>query len=232
MSDLQGKAVLVVGASGAFGAEFCKQLQASGTRVIGTASTPESSVRLAADLEQRLLLDLANPASIEQLADYLNASATKIDGIIFAAGLVAFGTIAETPAQVNHLLMQVNALGQIDLVSRLIPKLQLSAEEGHGPFVVSISGVISESPMAKLAAYSASKTAIHGFSIAAGRELQKLGIRWLDARPGHTESGLASRAIFGAAPNFGLGAAVETVVSRIMLGITQGEADLPSSSFK
>jgi cyclic-di-GMP-binding biofilm dispersal mediator protein len=97
--------------------------------------------------------------------------------------------------------------------------------------VVSISGVIAESPMAGLAAYSSSKTAMHGFAVAAAKELKKLGIRWLDARPGHTESGLASRAIFGQAPNFGLGMDVSHVVSRIVRGITDEEKDLPSTSF-
>lgn len=232
MNDLRDKTILVVGASGAFGSEFCNQLQAAGARVIGTASTPESSVRLAANLEQRLILDLANPVSIENFATYLNSAGTPIDGVIFAAGLVAFGSIAETPAQIAQRLMQVNALGQMDLISRLVPKLQESAGANRQPFVVTISGVISESPMAKLAAYSASKTAIHGYSLAAGKELQKLGISWLDARPGHTESGLASRAIFGTAPNFGVGATVESVVARIVLGIAQGEADLASAAFK
>jgi short-subunit dehydrogenase len=232
MSDLQGKTLAVIGASGAFGNEFCVQLQAAGAKVLGTASSPETSVRLAADLQQRLLLDLTNPVSIENFANYLNSSTTQIDGIVFAAGLVAFGSITETPAQITQHLMQVNALGQMDLISRLVPKLQESAGANRQPFVVTISGVISESPMAKLAAYSASKTAIHGYSVAASRELQKLGIRWLDARPGHTESGLASRAIFGEAPNFGVGATVESVVARIILGIAQGEADLASAAFK
>jgi cyclic-di-GMP-binding biofilm dispersal mediator protein len=232
MGNLQGKTIVVIGANGAFGSELCVQLKASGAKVIGTARNPESSVRLAADLEQRLILDLTGSSSIENFATYLNSSAPQIDGLIFAAGLVAFGSITDTPAQVVQTMMQVNAQGQIDLASRLVPKLELSAAAGHSPFILSISGVISESPMAKLAAYSASKTAIHGYSVAAGRELQKLGIRWLDARPGHTESGLASRAIFGVAPNFGLGASVQAVVARMILGVTQAEADLPSSSFK
>ena len=97
--------------------------------------------------------------------------------------------------------------------------------------MVSISGVIAENPMAGLAAYSASKSALLGYANAAGKELKKLGIRWLDARPGHTESGLATRAVFGQAPNFGTGFEVSHVVSRIIRGITEDEKDLPSSSF-
>jgi len=222
---LAGKHVLVVGANGAFGAEFCKQLMTQGAFVYGTARSAESSTRLAADLHQRLLLDLESSSSIEQLAAYLLTH--PLDGIIFAAGLVAFGSISETPASVNERLMKVNALGQIQLAQALLPKLQESAN----PFILTISGVISEQPMAGLSAYSASKTAIAGFGVAAAKELRKQGINWIDARPGHTESGLADRAIFGAAPNFGAGKQVANVVSRMVLAISNEERDLPSSAF-
>jgi short-subunit dehydrogenase len=231
MLSLNGKRILVVGATGAFGAEFCNQLVLAGALVLGTASSAESSIRLSANLHQRLLLDLRNQESVNTLAQYLLQSPEQLDGIILASGLVAFGSISDTPLEVKNQLSQVNATGPINLVSQLIPKLTATAASESSPFVVSISGVIAESPMAGLAAYSSSKTALHGFAIAAAKELKKLGIRWLDARPGHTESGLASRAIFGQAPNFGAGMDVTQVVSRIVRGIIDDEKDLPSTSF-
>lgn len=231
MVTLAGSTVLVVGANGAFGAEFCNQLMSAGAHVVGTARSTDSSIRLRADLQQRLLLDLENQESINTLATYLNSLPQQLDGIILASGLVAFGQIAETPQVIQRQLFEVNALGQINLVSQLIPKLKSSVDSGGAPFVVSISGVIAENPMAGLAAYSASKTALLGYANAAGKELKKFGIRWLDARPGHTESGLATRAVFGQAPNFGTGFEVSHVVSRIIRGITDDEKDLPSTSF-
>ncbi|MEY4494168.1 MAG: hypothetical protein RL570_283 [Actinomycetota bacterium] len=231
MVTLAGSTVLVVGANGAFGAEFCNQLMSAGAHVVGTARSTDSSIRLRADLQQRLLLDLENQESINTLATYLTSLPQQLDGIILASGLVAFGQIAETPQAIQRKLFEVNALGQINLVSQLIPKLKSSVDSGGAPFVVSISGVIAENPMAGLATYSASKTALLGYANAAGKELKKFGIRWLDARPGHTESGLATRAVFGQAPNFGTGFEVSHVVSRIIRGITEDEKDLPSSSF-
>lgn len=231
MLSLSGRRVLVVGATGSFGAEFCNQLMSAGALVIGTATGAESSIRLGTDLNQRLLLDLRSQESIRTLAQYLLQSPEQLDGIVIASGLVAFGAISETPVEVQNQLSQVNATGPINLVSQLIPKLTATAAAGGSPFIVSVSGVIAESPMAGLAAYSSSKTAMHGYALAAAKELKKLGIRWLDARPGHTESGLASRAIFGQAPNFGVGMDVSHVVSRIVRGITDDEKDLPSTSF-
>jgi cyclic-di-GMP-binding biofilm dispersal mediator protein len=116
-------------------------------------------------------------------------------------------------------------------VARLLPKLSASAAVGNEPFVLSISGVVAENPLSGLAAYSASKTALHGFALAASKELRKAGIQWVDARPGHTESGLAGRAIFGVAPNFGVGMPVAQVVARMIAGLESLEKDLPSSAF-
>ena len=226
-----GKSVLVVGASGVFGSEFSSQLMAAGAIVAGTAKNAESSQRLQADLTARLLVDLELPSSISALTNYLNSLPTPIDGVILASGLVAFGSAFETPSEITNRLMQVNALGQIQLIRELLPKLQESAEAGRSPFVLSLSGVISEKPMAGLASYSASKTALYGYSLAAAKEFRKLGISWVDARPGHTETGLAGRAIYGSAPNFGKGLEPEVVVERILRGIQNSETDFPSSSF-
>lgn len=231
MSAISEKVILVVGANGAFGTEFSNQLAASGAKVLGTARSAETSSRLSPTLEKGLILDLSDSTSIQTLANYLLAEPGSIDGIVLASGLVAFGTVGETPASVVENLMKVNATGQIALVQQLLPKLLESAAAGNEPFIVSISGVIAESPMAGLSAYSASKTAINGFATAAVRELKKIGVRWLDARPGHTESGLASRAVFGTAPNFGAGKSVPEVVSRIVRAIQEDEKDLPSSEF-
>lgn len=231
MSNLNGKNILVIGASGAFGSEFSSQLIQGGAIVSGTAKNAESSIKLRPDLHSRLLLDLENQENIQNFADYLNSQAVAIDGIVLAAGLVAFGTAQETPLHITNRLLQVNAVGQIHLVQALLPKLTKSATEGREPFVLSISGIISEQPLAGLASYSASKTALAGYAKAASKEFRKLGISWIDARPGHTESGLANRAIYGSSPNFGTGMSVTHVVTRMLQAIMNNETDLQSSQF-
>lgn len=231
MSELRDRNILLVGATGAFGAEFTRQLTEAGARVVGTASGEASAHRLSSYLLETRLLDLCDQTAIERLPAELSAVGVEIDGIILAAGEVAFGSAAETPVAVTERLMKVNFLGQVAVVNALLPTLEKSAAASREPFVVSISGVIAETPMAGLSSYSASKTAMLGYATAATRELRRAGIRWMDARPGHTESGLASRAIFGQAPAFGAGLQTAAVVARIISGITDDEKDLPSTSF-
>jgi cyclic-di-GMP-binding biofilm dispersal mediator protein len=216
MSTLASKSVLVIGASGGLGSQFVTQLSAAGATPIVASS-------------QNVNLDDSN--SVAAFAEAILSSDLAIDGIVLASGLVAFGSIAETPAKVTEKLMRVNFLSQAQLVAALLPALEKSAAAGNEPFVISISGVIAENPMAGMAAYSASKTALHGWAAAASRELRRAGIRLIDARPGHTETGLATRAIFGQAPTFGVGLEPEKVVARIIDAIQNEEKDLPSTAF-
>ncbi|MFM1926438.1 MAG: hypothetical protein RLZ06_14 [Actinomycetota bacterium] len=216
MATLENKTMLVIGATGGLGRHFVQQLRDSGAVVISASSSD---------------VNLESAESIERFAKHVLTNHISVDGVVLAAGIVAFGQIAETPAEVRDRLMRVNFLGQVDLVAALLPALASSSEAGNAPFVLSISGVIAESPMAGLAAYSASKTALLGYAQAAARELRRASIRWIDARPGHTETGLATRAIFGQAPAFGAGLEPAAVVARMIEAIKNDEKDLPSGSF-
>ena len=229
MTNFANKNILVLGCSGALGSEFARQLSAEGASVIGTSSSAESAAKIPAQVTTKFVVNLEDQRSIHDFVNHLTDSGVTLDGVILAAGLVAFGPIADTPTEVTSRLMQVNFLAQAQIVKKL--QVLIEASSSEQPFVVSISGVVAESPMAGLAAYSASKTAMHGYATAATRELRRAGIRWIDARPGHTESGLASRAIFGQAPAFGAGLKTEDVVARIVRAIEEDEKDLPSTSF-
>jgi cyclic-di-GMP-binding biofilm dispersal mediator protein len=228
--NLNGARFLVVGGSGVLGAEFTRQLRELGAEVLATATTNDSAAKIPAVAEVRLLLNYQEAQSVETLTDYLRGS-TTLDGIINAAGVVAFGPVSETTPETIAQLFAINALGPIQLMTALHPMLVQSKLSGKEPVVVNISGVVAEQPMPNLAAYSASKTAIAGFLDAVTREWRRDGIRVLSAYPGHTETGLASRAISGVAPQFPQGMSAEHVVSRIIKGIVEDEKTLPSSEF-
>lgn len=232
MKDMLGKNILVVGASGVLGAAITQLLLSRGAQVMATTSSNDRAGAIPSGASPRLLLDLANPTSVEVMVTYLSQSDAQIDGVVNAAGLVAFGAASELSAETIARLISVNLTGPMTLISGVIPNLRKSASRGAAPFIVNISGVVAESPMANMSAYSATKAGLWAFDQALSRELRKDGIRVIDARPGHTETGLAGRAIAGVAPNFPTGMTAEFVAARIVAAIVDGEADLPSTAFK
>ena len=82
-----------------------------------------------------------------------------------------------------------------------------------------------------MSVYGASKAAVRSFDEALAREARKAGVRVIDARPPHTETGLASRAVAGTAPKFPVGLDPTAVARRIVQAIADGETDLPSTAF-
>ena len=225
---LSGRQYLVIGANGTFGRLLAQKLSELGASVIGTARTNESAANLPEFLTQKLLLDLESQSSIEQLTEYLNSSDTQLDGIINAAGRVGFATIADTTLEDAHRLMQINHFGPAQVISRLMPQLAKSTSEA---FVLSITGVVAEKVFPGMACYITSKTAHSTWLKALALEARRQKIRVIDTRPGHTETGLATRPLFGTAPAFAQGMAPEHVANVIIDAIQNGITELPSDSF-
>ena len=222
MTELSDAVVLVVGGTGGLGRRIATALEAEGAVVARSGRTADDGV-VAADLRT----DRGTAELVRAVVDEHG----RLDGLVVAAGVVAFGPIAEVTDETLVELVEVNALAPIRLVRDALPALTASAEAGRSPFVVTLSGVVSEAPTAQLAAYSASKAAVAAFVVAATRELRRSGIRLLDARPGHTDTGLAEHPVQGTAPAFGRALDPDAVAERIVRAIADDEKDLPSTAF-
>ena len=230
MTTLDGACVLVAGATGGLGAPLSRRLGAAGARLTVTG---RDGARLAAlDLDALCVpADLRRAGVAETVVARAVETYGRLDGLVFAAGAVAFGPATETPDQVIIDLFTLNTLAPIRLLRAALPHLQASAASGRSAFVVHISAVVAETPMPGMAGYSASKAALAAFDQAAARELRRTGIRLIDVRPPHTETGLADRPLSGTAPRLPTGLDPEAVAERILAGIVNDETDLPSTAF-
>ena len=227
--DIAGKNFLVLGSSGVLGHEMVSQLSQRGANVISTAHSNSSQTSNAN--HEVISLDLSDNDSIVAAAAVIAQSNPTLDGIVNCAGRVGFGTIAETTADQALRLMQVNHLGPAALVTLLVPQLLSACEVNGEAIVVGITGVVAERSFPGLAAYGESKLAASRHLAALAQEFRRVKIKTLDVRPGHTETGLAQRALFGAAPAFPTGMTAEHVVSTIVAGIEAGKSEIPSSDF-
>ncbi len=81
----------------------------------------------------------------------------RLDGVVNAAGVVAFGPIVETDDAVLEELFLTNVLGPLWLTRRVAPALA----DSRG-FLVQLSAVVAEQPLPGMAGYAASKAALTG----------------------------------------------------------------------
>jgi cyclic-di-GMP-binding biofilm dispersal mediator protein len=230
MTSLQDRSVLVIGASGGLGAPITRLLAAQGARLtlLGRNAGALEALGLDATVITGDLRDADTPARAVAAAVTGHG---RLDGLVIASGVVAFGPLGDLPDESLVDLFLINTLAPIRALRAALPHLIVSGSEGRTPFVVNLSAVVAEQPTAGMAAYSASKAALTAYDSASARELRRTGIRLIDARPPHTETGLADRPIAGQAPRLPSGLDPDGVAARVLTAILDGERDLPSSAF-
>jgi short-subunit dehydrogenase len=230
MSEISGASIVVVGASGGLGSLIARGLSERGAHLtlVGRRADALSGLGIPGDV---VAMDITDDSSRADLIPGVMARRGRLDGVIYAAGAVAFGPAAELHPDTLDALWAVNTRAAVLLLQQAAGAMADTSAQGGSPFFVTLSGVVAESPTAGLAAYSAVKSALHAQMAAASREMRRQGIRLLDARPGHTETALSQHPLSGTAPAFPAGMTPEHVANRIIAAIENDERDLPSGAF-
>ena len=187
----------VVGATGGLGSAVARELAQRGHRLVLAGRDHSALEALTRELpgSVAVVLDVRDPDAGDHLVAALAEGPGRLDVLVNASGVVAFATLADTPDIVVEELFLTNVIGPLWLLRRCLPLLQASSGT-----VVHLSAVVAERPMAGMAPYSATKAALTAADAALAIELRRVGVRVLDVRPPHTETGLAGRPLHGQAP--------------------------------
>ncbi|MFQ4150257.1 SDR family NAD(P)-dependent oxidoreductase [Arthrobacter sp. LAPM80] len=228
MTQLRDSHLLVVGATGGLGSAICRRLSLEGARLTLAGRKEEKLDALAHELGDSVVgtvsADLALPGAVAAVAA-ATAREGGLDGVIYAAGVVAFGPLGELDEDAFEKMLLLNFVVPVQLFKSLLPQLK------PGSTVVHLSAIVAEKPMKGMAVYSATKSALTSFGAAMASELRRQQIHVLDVRPPHTETGLHTRPISGVPPRLGRGLDPVVVAERIVKAIIAEEADLPSTAF-
>lgn len=222
--SLTGSVVAVIGAGGGLGAPISAALHARGARLLLAGPHPDRLPVLPG--AATVALDVRDPSAGDALVAAATGRFGRLDGLVNAAGVVAFGPLLDTDDAVVEELFLTNVMGPLWLLRRVAPLLI----DAKG-FVVQLSAVVAEQPLAGMAAYSASKAALSAADRAVARELRRVGVSVCDVRPPHTETELARHPLAGAAPTLPTGLDPEQVAARIVRAIEAGETDVPAAAF-
>lgn len=221
---MQGKSVLVVGATGGLGSTIAADLARRGATLTLVGRNAARLAALPVD-GHRVTLDLRDPAACEAAVLAAVEFAGGLDVVVNAVGIVAFGTVDNLTFDTVEDLFMTNTFVPIALAQAALRHMR------EGGVIVNISGVIAEQNLPGMAAYGASKAAVRSFDEALAREARRRNVRVIDARPPHTATGLATRAIEGQAPKMPQGLDPVAVAATICDAIAGDATDLPSTVF-
>jgi NAD(P)-dependent dehydrogenase (short-subunit alcohol dehydrogenase family) len=179
------KTVMITGCSSGYGLETARHFHAKGWNVIATMRTPREDVLPKSDRMRILALDVTRPASI---AAALEASG-PIDALVNNAGIGGFGAFEATPMTLVREIFETNTFGVMAMTQAVVPQFR---SRGSG-VVVNVTSSATFVPMPLVAVYTASKTAIEGFTGSLAHELGAFGVRAKLVEPGYGPTTAFSR---------------------------------------
>ena len=179
--SLEGKTVLVTGASSGIGRGIAVECSKMGAKVIINGRNKERLQKTFDQLEGeghiQIVADLSKQEDIERLANEV----PELNGFVNSAGIPKICPVKRIDRQTLEEIMNVNAFGPILLTSQLLRKKKLQKKSSI-VLIASISGVCmantGEGP------YAATKAALAGYTKTAAFELAAQGTRVNTICPG------------------------------------------------
>jgi len=172
------KTVLITGCSSGYGLETARYFHSQGWNVVATMRTPREDVQLPRSERIRVLsLDVTQPESI---AAALRASG-PIDVLVNNAGIGILGAFEATPMATIREVFETNTFGVMSMTQAVLPGFRAR----RSGVVVNVTSSATLAPMPLVAVYTASKTAIEGFTGSLAHELRAFNVRVKLVEPGY-----------------------------------------------
>ncbi|HEU4941484.1 MAG TPA: SDR family NAD(P)-dependent oxidoreductase [Candidatus Eisenbacteria bacterium] len=203
--ELNGRAVLLTGASGGIGRATALRLARAGARV-GLMARGESAVRaLAEEITaaggQAVAIqgDVRSPADAERAVSAMVGRFDGLDALVNNAGLGFLRAVEEaTDAEIEE-MVETNLLGVIRMTRAALPKLLARP----GSALVNVASFAGKVGAPYYSYYAATKFALVGLTEAWRRELGPRGLRVTLLLPAATETSFIDRAGRGRALGMG-----------------------------
>lgn len=189
-SSLAGSTAIVTGASRGIGRAIALRLAQLGARLLLVARDRAALTALhqaIGTVAEILPCDLTSASEIAALASRIDA-AGDCDILINAAGIGKIGApLHQMPVEDYDAVLATNLRAPFLLMRAVVPGM---IARGTG-YIVNISSLAGQGPLANGAAYAASKWALNGLTYSAAEELRAHNIRVSVVAPGsvNTEFG-------------------------------------------
>ena len=186
---LTGKTALVTGGRGGIGRAICARFVREGATVYAADLTEAGSLGAHdADGSRFVKLDVTSEADAKAAMAEVSAKSGKLDILVNAAGIEIEKTIEDTTLEEWNLSFAVNATGTFLTSKYALPLMRKAAQAGTSASIInfgSYDGFIADPG---LAAYCATKGAVHALTRAMACDHGPEGIRVNAICPGYIDT--------------------------------------------
>lgn len=189
-SALDGRSVVISGASRGIGLECARALHAAGAHVVLVARTADALSRATRQLGHHasaIECDMADRGSVERtLARIHTTLGGAPDILVNNAGRFTLASIEKTSVEEFERTLQVNLSAQFAFLRAFVPGMR-AKKGGH---VVTIGSIADHRAFSENAAYVASKFGARGLHEVLREELRGSGVRATLISPGPVDTSL------------------------------------------
>ncbi len=189
---LKNKSALVTGGTRGIGAEIVREFLAQGARVVTCGRSTEAlelARRLRADgyEVEALQGDISDDSHVRALIQLCRSKFGGLDVVVNNAGVLLQGKLGMLRLDDARRMLEVNVLATINVSQYAIRAFPRAS----GGAVINLASIAGTQGIDGLAAYSASKAAVIGFTKAAAKELAPQRIRVNAIAPGFIDTDMA-----------------------------------------
>lgn len=190
-SNIQGKVILITGASSGIGEATARMLAQKGAKVVLGARRTDRLERLVAEIRESgeiamaRQLDVTQRDEVQAFVDAALNDFGRIDVIINNAGVMPLSPLAALKVEEWDRMIDVNIRGVLHGIAAVLPIMQ---KQGRGQ-VINVASIGAHSVSPTAAVYCATKYAV--WAISDGLRQESPEIRVTTISPGVTESELA-----------------------------------------
>lgn len=173
---------LVTGGSKGIGEAICKQLANDGyTVIVNYNSSKINAQKIAKDINgYSYKADVSNLQEVKTMVDYIIQNFGSIDLLVNNAGISVVGLFHQVSKEDAKKILDINLNGVLNCTSEVV-KHMISKKSGN---IINISSMWGEIGGSCEVHYSATKSAIIGFTKALAKEVGLSGIRVNCVSPG------------------------------------------------
>ncbi len=190
MSNLEGKIVLVTGASRGIGQAIALSLGNAGATVIGTATSDKGADAISSTLKdnsisgQGLTLNVTNNDQIAEVMSTITENYGAVDILINNAGITRDNLLMRMKEDEWDDIMSTN-LASVFKMSKAVLRGMMKKKAGR---IISIASVVGAMGNAGQSNYAAAKAGIMGFTKSLAREVGTRGITVNAVAPGFIQT--------------------------------------------